>query len=128
MTLKEYNDKMDSYELRLDNGEDVLEEMYEFQYNYMITVVKNFDISTPAKRECREILKTAVDYCTNGSVIHYINDEQLAKDVMKIINDELGIYMLDQPVLVKCDGEYSIDCMFAGYYVPEWDGWEEEEW
>lgn len=128
MTYEEYVKKMDEYGERIRNGEDIMEEVNKFQYDYMEKVLEEYKADTPAKEVCRDILDYAVHDSTSGSAIRYVEDKELAKEVLEIINDELGDYMLDSPESYsdEANGEIAIDCMFAGDFVPEWDGWFDE--
>lgn len=123
MTLQEYNKKMDAFYERLNSGEDIMEEINDFKYDYMRGVLKEYEekADTPAKQECAKILDYAVNFSTSGSVVIFIEEKELADQVDEIIWEELGDYMLDGPEYYEENGMYVIDCMFAGYYVPEWE-------
>ena len=123
MTLKEYDAKMERYYERLNNGDDVMDEMTGFQYEFMNKVLDEYKAKadTPAKEVCYELLEYAVRYSTSGSSVVYVKTKELADAVKDIINEEIGDYMLDIPEIYEVDGAWAIDCMFAGYYVPEWN-------
>ena len=123
MTFEEYNNAMDVYAERIRAGEDILDEVNDFQYKYMENVLKEYNTDSPAKEICYGLLDYVVYHSRSGNSIHYVEDKQLADEVMEIIWDELGDYMLDFPEYYEEDGQWAIDCMFAGYYVPDWDGW-----
>lgn len=128
MTFEEYNKAMDTYAERIENGEDILDEVTDFQYKYMNSVLASYNADTPAKKICRDILEYAVNYSQYGSCVQYIEDRELAESVNDIIWEEIGEYMLETPEYYEENGTWVIDCIFAGYYVPGWDGWDEEEW
>ena len=125
MTFEEYNKAMDVYAERIDNGEDIVDDVTDFQYKYMNSVLAAYKADTKAKEICYDIIEYAVNHSQSGSVVQYIEDKELANCVYDIIWEELGEYMLDSPEYYEDNGTYVIDCMFAGYYVPGWDGWYE---
>ena len=125
MTFEEYNKAMDTYAERIKNGEDILDEVTGFQYKYMNSVLDAYKADTPAKEICYDILEYAVNHSQSGSVVQYIEDNELADSVNDIIWEEIGEYMLEAPEYYKENGTWVIDCIFAGYYVPGWDGWYE---
>ena len=125
MTFEEYNHAMSIYNDRLMSGEDIMEEINDFQYSFMREVLEEYKAKadTEAKKEIYKILDYAVNHSQSGSVVQYIDDKQLASEIMEIIIEEIGDYMLEAPEFYEEGGEYVIDCIFGGYYVPEWDGW-----
>lgn len=128
MTFEEYNKAIDAYAERIENGEDILDEVTDFQYKYMNSVLASYKADTPAKEICRDILEYAVNHSQSGSVVQYVEDKELADSVYDIIWEELGEYMLEAPEYYEENGTWVIDCIFAGYYIPGWDGWLEDEW
>lgn len=122
MTFEEYNKKLNEYEAELNNDDTILDKISELQYGYMRNVIKQYNADSPAKEVCRELLDYAVNYSQSGNSIYYVDSEGLAEEVNEIIWEELGDYLLDCEVYEE-DGEWVIDCMFGGYFVPEWDGW-----
>ena len=123
MTIEEYNKAMDAYSIRIRNGEEIMDEVNDFQYEFMRNVLKNYVADSPEKEIIRNILDYAVNDSTSGSSVQYVEDKDLADKVMEIIFDEIGEYMLDFPEYYEENGYWVIDCVFAGYYVPDWDGW-----
>ena len=125
MTLEEYNKKMRTYSERIENGEDILEEVNDFQYDFMDKVLESYKekIDTHEKEICYELLEYAVKCSQSGSSIYYADKDEYTDDLEDVIWDELNAYMLDAPECYWENGMFVIDCMFAGFYVPEWDGW-----
>lgn len=126
MTIEEYFKEMDKYIEKLKNKEVTMDDVAAFQYEYMIKLIADYDASTPEKAECKAILEEAVFQSFTGEVCHYIEDKELADKVIAIIEDELGQYLLGSPECHSyADGGINIDCMFGGYFVPDWDGFAE---
>lgn len=122
MTFEEYNKKLDEYEAELKDDDTVLDKISELQYGYMRNVIKQYNADSPAKEVCRELLDYAVNYSQSGSSIYYVDSKELAEEVNEIIWEELGDYLLDCEVY-EDNEEWAIDCVFGGYFVPDWDGW-----
>ena len=125
MTLEEYDKEMSIYSERIENGEDILEEVNNFQYDFMNKVLESYKekADTPEKEICYELLEYAVNHSQSGSSIYYASKDEYTDDLEDVILDELNAYMLDAPECYWENGMFVIDCMFAGFYVPEWDGW-----
>lgn len=122
MTFEEYNKKLNEYEAELKDDDTILDKISELQYGYMRNVIKQYNADSPAKEVCRELLDYAVNYSQSGNAIYYVDDEELAEEVNEIIWKELGDYLLDCEIY-EDNEEWVIDCMFGGYFVPDWDGW-----
>lgn len=135
MTLQEYDLKISELELAFREAvddksiEETYDDLIKFQYEHMREFVKAYKetANTSAKKVIADIFDDAVENSQNGSVVEGVKDEALAKEIKNIINDEIGDYMLDTPEVYydKTDDIWWIDCMFAGNYVPDWDGWRE---
>lgn len=135
MTFEEYNEKMHILEERLrateseDEWDKVMDEINAFQHKHMEAFVEEYMASAKgnrAKEEIADIFRYAV-YCSeSGSAIGYVDSKELADEIDEIIWEEIGEYMLDAPQIYESNGEWAIDCMFGGNYIPEWDGWEGE--
>lgn len=128
MTYEEYNEKMDWYSKNITpDNEELLEEMYNFQARYMTEVLT--ELRSKADTEAKEVVCNILDYAINwsssGSSIEYVETEELANEVDEIIWEMIGDYMLDAPEIYQDEysGEWAIDCMFGGNFVPYWDGW-----
>ena len=128
MSYEEYNKKMDWYSENITpDNEELFEEMCKFQTEYMGEVLTELrsKADTKAKEVVCDILDYAIRWSESGSVVEYVETEELANEVDEIIWEMIGDYMLDAPEIYKgkYSGEWTIDCMFAGNYVPYWDGW-----
>lgn len=127
MKFETYNAVMDVLSEQLKEAfEGLVDTVTEFQWEYMDDVLEEYKKTVgddKAKAVCAEILEYAVKESTSGSVVVYVKDKETADKVDEIIWEEIGRYMLDAPEIYEENGEYAIDCMFAGYYVPGWDGW-----
>ena len=132
MTLAEYNKKMSEYadqlsELFGNEWEDLYEEMSKFQQNYMENVLTEYKktIDSEAKKYVYELLEYAVRWSESGSAILTVETKEMADAIEDIIGEDIGYYLLDWRVY-EWKGKWKIDCIFGGYYVPYWDGWDEE--
>lgn len=139
MTIKEYTDKLDRLtnlmRLREKHGfdyDDLYDEYVELQFSYMEEVLKEYKKTigdSPAKQICYELLDYAIHWSQSGNAIVYEEDEDLANKVDDIIYDELGDYLLDvETYYDRYEKAWAIDCMFGGYFVPDWDGITEYLW
>ena len=132
MTLKEYNDKMSEYENRLselrdDEWNDLYEEMSRFQQKYMKNVLAEYQktIDSEAKEHIYNLLHYAVKHSQSGSSIEYVDTKEIANAIEEILWEEIGDYLLDYEIYEE-NNHWVIDCIFAGNYIPYWDGWDEE--
>ena len=128
LTFDEYNKLMDKWEerVRTSNDEMIERHMRDFQMKYMEGVLEDYKKKaiTQAQKEIYELLDYAVHNSTSGSAIHYVYTKELADEIDEIIWGEIGEYMLDGPEIYQdCYGDWAIDCMFGGCYIPSWDGW-----
>ena len=135
MTLKEYDKKIDEFQQRMiealddaERYENLERELAEFQNDYMQNVLREYKKNInddPAKQVCYELLAYAVNKGTSGNAIVVIDDEETANKVDEILYDELGDYLLgeNENVYQESDGQWVVDVMFGGSYVPDWDGW-----
>lgn len=132
MTLNKYNKKMDEYSNRLselygDEWEELYGEMSVFQQEYMGDVLEEYEkkIDCEAREFIYDLLDYAVRNSESGSSVVHVETKETADEIEDIIWDEIGDYLLDCEIY-EDDGLWVIDCMFAGYYIPYWDGWCEE--
>lgn len=128
MTYEEYNKKMDWYSENItEDNEELFEEMCQFQAKYMTEVLTELrsKADTKAKEVACDILEYAINDSTSGSVVQFVETEEFANEVDEVMWEMIGDYMLDAPEIYKdkYSGEWAIDCMFGGYFVPYWDGW-----
>ena len=133
MTFEEYNKKMGEYAERLrntygDEWDKVYEEVSEFQHNYMVTVLEEYKkrIDCEAREYIYNLLHYVVHSSQTGNSIVDVDTEEMANEIDSIIWEDIGDYLLDCQIYKDKDGSWVIDCMFAGNYVPYWDGWDEE--
>ena len=134
--------KREEFEVRMKYLTDLLKtegyteerfnEIGELQMEYMTGVLAEYEKTIngdEAKQECYDILHYAVHQSESGSSVGYVSSEELADRIDEIIVDEIGEYMLDAPeIYQEANGDWVIDCMFAGMYVPYWDGYKETWW
>ena len=133
MTLDEYDKKMSEYADRLRNTygnewDELYEEVSKHQQNYMENILEEYQktIDCRAKEHIYDLLCYAVRQSQSGSSIVNVESKEIAGEIENIIWDEIGDYLLDCKIYEE-DNHWAIDCMFAGNYVPYWDGWSEEE-
>lgn len=129
MTLGEYNKKMNEYDSRLSStyGTEwgsLYKEVSEFQHDYMTDILDKYksSIDNEAKRYIYDLFSYAVKTSRSGSSIVYVDTKELADDIESILWEEIGDYLLDYKVYEE-NNRWAIDCVFAGFYVPYWDGW-----
>ena len=133
MTLDEYNQKMNDYSEKLsqlydDEWDELYEEMSLFQVEYMEGVLAEYKETIDCKaKECiYDLLCYAVRESQSGNAIIYVDSKEIADEIEEIIWEEIGDYLLDDLQIYEEDNSWAINCMFAGHYVPYWDGWREE--
>ena len=132
MTLEEYDKKMSEYsdklsELYDEEWDELYEELSNFQQNYMESMLEKYEktIDCQAREYIYELLCYAVRQSQSGSSIVDVENEEAANEIENIIWEEIGDYLLDCEIYEEGD-HWAIDCMFAGNYIPYWDGWSEE--
>lgn len=74
-----------------------------------------------------EILDYVINHSTSGNAIAHVNTRKFANEVKEIIYETIDDMLLDPVQIYKDNGLWAIDCMFGGFYVPEWDGFYEED-
>jgi len=132
MTLDEYDKKINSYIKQLsslygDEWEKLYEEISQLQKDYMKSVLIEYEkeVNCKAKECIYNLLQYAIEWSESGNSIVNVDSKEIADEVEEIIWEEIGVYLLDCEIY-KEDNHWSIDCMFAGNYVPYWDGWKDE--
>ena len=132
MTLDEYDKKINSYIKQLsslygDEWEKLYEEISQFQKDYMKSVLIEYEkeVNCKAKECIYNLLQYAIEWSESGNSIVNVDSKEIADEVEEIIWEEIGVYLLECEIY-KEDNHWSIDCMFAGNYVPYWDGWKDE--
>ena len=111
-----------------DKCDYYLQRIYNLQSKFMEELLENYKQcinGNQAKEVIYEALVYAVNDSLSGSVIIGIDSKELAEEVDDIYWSEIGDYLLDGYVY-ESDGNWCLDCMFAGNYVPYWDGWTEQ--
>lgn len=112
------------------------EQAVNLQYEYMNKVLKGFEPTPDSSVEAKmayDLLHYAVHTSQSGSSIVSLSDYDLGdRDRQEVIDNIengaiyslIGEYLLDEQDYEE-DEDYIIDVMFAGVYVPDWDGWDE---
>lgn len=133
MTFEEYTiaiDKMtrEIMETRYFTREE-LDELYDFQMNYMKGVLADYKkrITTTAQEYIYELFKGAVEQSTSGNRIIDVPSKEIAMEIDEIIWSEIGDYLLDIQIYEENNGQWIIDAIFGGCFIPGWDGWEEDD-
>lgn len=83
------------------------------------------EVNCKAKECIYNLLQYAIEWSESGNSIVNVDSKEIADEVEEIIWEEIGVYLLECEIY-KEDNHWSIDCMFAGNYVPYWDGWKDE--
>lgn len=130
MTFEEYNKELDKLEQKIiNNGIDSkgIAELNDFKYKHMQEFVDEYKSKAAGdkvKEEIADLFESTITGGDSGSVVHYVETEEMAKAIEDIIWEEIGDFMLDAPEVYQCkySKEWVIDCMFGGAYIPEWDG------
>jgi len=108
------------------------------QYQFMTEVWEGFkkvadEEPTIVNKVVRDLVEQAIKESTNGNCTQYIMQynptEAEQETAIKAIQDGaiweiLGDYLLDCQDY-EDRGDYAIDVVFGGLFVPEWDGWED---
>lgn len=128
MTIQEYDNVMNVFHSLLMDDDDLdfdkwQDKVSQFQSEYMHNVIKNYNADTKAKEKILDILTYAVEQSESGNSIRDVDTEEEVNEIDEIIWEEIGDYLLDYETYQNSDGTWAIDCMFAGNYVPYWDGW-----
>lgn len=133
MTLEEYKGKMNEYSDKLkktsgNEWNEIYENMTDFQRKFMKQALEDYKktVDCEEKKCIYDLLEYVVNFSESGSSVKYVDSKEMADKIDKIIWEEIGDYLLDYQVYEEND-KWAIDCMFGGYYVPEWDGWQNEE-
>ena len=137
LSLIEYNKIMNRFseiigeENEKTNNQNIVDEwlrvVSDFQEKHMGRFLKEYHAhigDDSAKKICFELLEYAVLSSETGNSIFYLelSKKKLFHMVEDIIWNEIGDYLLDVQ-FIENDDSYEINCMFAGNYVPKWNGW-----
>jgi hypothetical protein len=124
--ITEYDKKMREYRERLDANytDELYEEVSQFQEKEMTKMLEEYrkTIDEPAKEVIANLVQYAINISVSGNAIESVETEEEANRIDEILWDEIGDLLLDCEIYEE-DGEWNIDVMFGGYYVPYWDGW-----
>jgi glutamyl-tRNA reductase len=124
--ITEYDKKMREYRERLDANytDELYEEVSQFQEKEMTKMLEEYrkTIDEPAKEVIANLVQYAINISESGNAIESVETEEEANRIDEILWDEIGDLLLDCEIYEE-DGEWNIDVMFGGYYVPYWDGW-----
>lgn len=124
--VTEYDKKMRDYRERLDANytDELYEEVSQFQEKEMTKMLEEYrkTIDEPAKEVIANLVQYATNISESGNAIESVETEEEANRIDEILWDEIGDLLLDCEIYEE-DGEWNIDVMFGGYYVPYWDGW-----
>ena len=121
MTLDEYKAKIDEL---LNDLPDTRDEIVDLQYEYMTNVYKEF------KRKAHDnivdkivcdIIYALIFNSSSGNVIVHTVIKDTAHWVDTRLWEEFGDMLLEAPQIYKDGESWVVDCMFGGYYCPEWD-------
>lgn len=132
MTLEEYTKEIDRLsDILLDEKnvalwDENLKEINKFQYEYMPRFLEEYKstIDCEAKQYIYDVFNRAVYRSQSGNAIVDIPTKEIADVVEDIVWEEIGDFLLD--CYVYEDGDhYCLDVIFGGYYIPEWDGWDD---
>ena len=136
-----YLKSIDEFEKRLlniddeDEWDEERERLYEYQKDYMEKYLKSYreTATSEAQKSICELIEYAIYESSSGNAIVFVDTKEKADAINEIIWDEIGEMLLDSPEIYEEDGEWVIDCMFGGAFVPDWDGFDEdmncmEEW
>lgn len=132
MTLGEYQNKMSAYADALNSVYDsewdnLYKEISLFQQEFMENILDEYEknIDCEAKFHICRLLQHAIKISESGSSIIDVKTKDIADEIEEIIWEEIGDYLLDYEIYEE-NGHWVVDCMFAGYYVPYWDGWNDD--
>lgn len=127
MDIKAYDEAMRKYEIDLNNNftDELFNEVVDFQYSFMRQFLADYrqTADTPAKEVICELLSYVIENSVSGNAIVDV-DEDIASEVDDIIYEEIRDMLLDCEVYAL-HGQWQVDVMFAGFYTPAWDGWQE---
>ena len=129
MTIEEYDKQMEIYAEQLketDEDDPLYEEVSEFQRKYMNQVLNELEKKineSEAMQAVYDLLEYAITQSQSGSsVIHGLSKET-AYEFDEIYDQYIGEYILDAVEIYEEEDGWVLDAMFAGNYVPYWNGW-----
>ncbi len=128
MNVKVYDKIIDvlSEKFMSSQSDEDWEALYTAQDQFMQAFCDELseNADTKAKRCICEAVQYAITNSLSGNAIVY-TDEKTAAEVEDIIWDMIGDMLLDVQIYKDNAGDWAVDVMFGGHYVPGWDGWSE---
>ena len=129
MTFNEYNEQIKVMERKVIEdkfSDEALDSLKDFKRTHMQEFVDEYKRNAKGdgtKELIADLFAGTVEGGDSGSVVYYVETEEEANAINEIIWEEIGHFMLDAPEVYydKYSGEWVIDCMFGGAYIPEWD-------
>lgn len=128
--MEMYNSAMEVFGQILSNcSEKEFDEFYplvsNFQEKWMKKLIDDMPTETEAQRAMKECFWYAVteNYSGNGSSIVY--DILSAAHELEELCSKYSDYA-DFKVYEDNNGTLTLDAVFYGFFVPDWDGWREE--
>ena len=133
MTKEIYNQKIDlllDWIMELpdeDKWEKEMKAVYNLQRSYMTQVLEDYKSreSFEGQEYICQLLEYAIAYSTSGNVVIYVPSKEMAERIDEIICDELADMLLDSSEIYEENGKWAMSYMFAGRYIPEWEGYYE---
>lgn len=132
MTLEEYNKGItEYYDFIMNDPErnDVLwQEMFEYQYCYLTDIIEDWGVKTKTEAELAvlKILKGMRDYSVSGNYIIEVDTEEIARETDQLLFDNFRDMLLESNVYQDYRDSWSVDVIFGGFYVPGWEGFDEQ--
>ena len=131
---EDYLRTIDKYRKKLLNINDEDEwnekfgEMCDYQKRYMKAYLDTYKrkIRCSEQELISKLIEHIIYQSTSGNSIVFVHTKEEAEAVDKIIWKEIGDILLDSPQIYEDNGQWAIDCIFGGAFVPEWDGFSEE--
>lgn len=112
-------------------NERKMADINKLQYAFMREQLQNYkdkphldnDPSVPA---VIGIIEYLIDCSQSGSVVWYAPTKSLCDEIEAELFANFGDMLLDNPQIYRTkSGLWALDCIFAGAFCPEWDGFNE---
>lgn len=134
MTDKEYSNVVTKFTelMALVEDEKMANDIYDvlsqFQMKYMKNILAEYreKIKTKAQEYIYDLFENAVLHSETGQSAISCESEELANEVYDTIFEEIGEYLLDDCQMYEEKGEWVVDVIFGGNYIPYWDGFMED--
>lgn len=134
MNEQEYIKRMEDYCTFIDKegmnspfAQLMYEQMYKMQCDYMDEICEECkaNINDEASQAVFTIMCNITTQSDSGNTCAYVKTEEIARQAEELLYDQYGNMLLDPVDIYEDDGEWCLDCMFGGYFVPGWDGFRE---